>query len=233
MEKQTKANKGTEKMRWTKVHDEILIGAIPHFAPWEHSEGSTPRGRAWSFLAESLASYDPANPPGVAFTPNLSARAVREAYQRIVDEIKRRDRVEEASSGLGTVDEPLYISEAREIQAKFEEKSRVEEENKKAKSAIVTQGAEKRKEALETWKQSMKRKRNDGSSSSSSSNSSSQEKRERRATKPLLQYLETTAEDKQALRKRELDIQERELEMREKQQAFMEEMMREFMNKRK
>ena len=95
--------------------------------------------------------------------------------------------------------------EAWEIALKFEEKARTDEENKKAKSAILTQGAEKRKQALETFTQSTKRRLIEGSSSSSSS--SSKEKRECRA---LLQYLETTAEDREALRKQELDLQEKE-----------------------
>ena len=81
--------------------------------------------------------------------------------------------------------------EAQEIALKFEENAHTDEENKKAKSAILTRGAEKQKQALETFTQSTKRRLNEGSSSSSSS--LSKEKRARRATKPLLQYLETTA----------------------------------------
>ena len=128
---------------------------------------------------------------GVVFIPTLKGRAVREKGQRVCEDVRRRDRLREASSGVSEVQEPDHFEELRKIDAQLEEKSRLDQEERASKSKVAGEGKETRRQAMETYVETRKRgnsEEDDGNEGCSKASCSGEKRRRTGAN--LLDYLQ-------------------------------------------
>ena len=136
-------------MTWDNRKDLILIGEVIIARPFQYRQGTRERGKAWQEVADAMK--------GQNF--KVDKRAVRERISHLMDKIKRRNKMELAASGIEVkeTDEEKKIRESIEDLLQEEEdiesapKERGDEEKKKS------DGAEMRKRACETYRESQKR----------------------------------------------------------------------------
>ena len=90
-------------MRWSEEHDLAFVREILLFEPFKYPNGSSERGQAWQFVADSLNQME--HP-----TFSISQRSVRDRFRVIIDKHKRKMREEGAASGISSEETELDIA---------------------------------------------------------------------------------------------------------------------------
>ncbi|KAK3718610.1 hypothetical protein QZH41_004590 [Actinostola sp. cb2023] len=126
-------------------------------APWENRYGSAERGEAWANIAKSLSGME---------KPifKVSQRSVRDRYSTMEKKSKNKVRQEEGASGISP-EESEVDRVMEEIIEQFEEHDReydrISEGKKKKAEEEVAKAEEMRKQSLETYKNTQKRRDSD------------------------------------------------------------------------
>lgn len=98
-------------MFWAAVHNEVLIREMYLFEPWQFKKGSKQRGQVWEQISDSLNEID---------SPKFSVnqKAVRDHYNLLEKEHKKRIRDEEKASGISSKLETLLINSKMQIKTR-------------------------------------------------------------------------------------------------------------------
>ena len=205
-------------MKWTFDHNVIFVREILHMEPWLCKYGSTERGEAWSKIANSLnAMKEPSF--------KVTQRSVRDRYTHTERNHKTKVSQEDRASGI-TPEETEVDWAMEEIIQLFEEYDRenekLSEEKKKKAEEDVAKAEEMRRESLETFKETKKRKE------SESEQSEIPPKKRRASGSDTMNYLKEMGEaegkrrvEEMAMRRQEMEkqseLQREEMELRKKE----------------
>ena len=135
-------------MKWTDDHHKLLLREILLYEPWTQKYKSEERSKIWGLIADSLNAYE-----NIEF--RVTNRSVREKYQSLEKNFKKRDSNEKAASGIAP-DEPSEMDiSLRDIIERFREAELLsmnenDEKNKKA-ATDAKKGEEMRLRAAETF----------------------------------------------------------------------------------
>lgn len=80
-------------MVWTDKHNETFVVEMYLHEPWKYKKGSKERGNVWDMISDSLNSNDH---PKFA----VCLKSVRDHYNHLEKEQKRKIREEEKASGI-------------------------------------------------------------------------------------------------------------------------------------
>ena len=189
-------------MTWTTTHEEILCREILTYEPFNYKSGTVQRGESWKLIAESLNYLEDPN-----FT--VSHRSVREKYSLLEKSYKKKNRDEENATGIAP-DEPSDLEKAlAEIIDKFNDieiaSTEIKETNNIKTAKERETAVEMRKECMETFSETKRRKGEENEASSS--------KRRRRSGDDTLAYLREKMEIDREFKNRELRLAEQREEM--------------------
>ena len=141
-------------MKWTYDHNVIFVCEILHLAPWLHRYGTTERGEVWSKIADNLNAVEK---PSFKVTQ----RSVRDRYSHTEKNHKTKVAHEERASGI-CLEESEVDQAMEEIIQLFEdhdrENEKLSDEKKKKAEEDVTKEEEMRRQSLETFKETQRRK---------------------------------------------------------------------------
>ena len=145
-------------MKWSDQHDLELVKEILAERPFDHPKGSRQIGQVWQTIVDNLNSR-----ADIVF--NLKdIRAVRDRYNLLEKKYKKKEREEIDASGLGTV-EPSELDDAiEEVAALFESQEQERDKEKNSKQDERSQAEDARLVALETARETAKRKGSDNGS---------------------------------------------------------------------
>ncbi|XP_038063011.1 UPF0746 protein DDB_G0281095-like [Patiria miniata] len=137
-------------MIWDNQKEQILISEVILARPFQYRQGTRERGRAWQEVADAMR----------ASNFKVDKRAVQDRMTSLMERVKAKNKRETAASGIAVeeTDEERKIRECVEDMLQEEEdiesahqKEKGGEEKKKA------DGAEMRKRACETYRETQKR----------------------------------------------------------------------------
>ena len=103
-------------MRWTSGHDVMFLREVLVHEPWKQKYGSQERGKVWEKIAESLNGLNTV----CELYFKVTQRSVRDRYKLLVDNFKKREREEDAASGISPEETESDIALA-DIIERFEE----------------------------------------------------------------------------------------------------------------
>ncbi|XP_067017578.1 uncharacterized protein [Acropora muricata] len=190
---------------WTEDHDVLMLREAVTSEPYNFKPKSSERGKVWECIAAYLNSLK---------TPEfrVTARAVRDRYALLISRHKLKQREEEKASGID-VPEPTeldtLLEEIREREKSAEEKIDALRNDKKAKDEKEKAAAEEiRQAAVQTM---AKRKSDDNGEKPKKA-------KLRRSTSDAIEFLAEKSEKERELKKEELGIKKRELDLAETRQ---------------
>ena len=191
---------------WTEDHDVLMLREAVTSEPYNFKPKSSDRGKVWESIAAYLNSLK---------TPEfrVTARAVRDCYALLISQHKLKQREEEKGSGID-VPAPTeldnLLEEIRELEKSAEEKIDALRNDKKAKDEKEKAAAEEiRQAAVQTM---AKRKSNDNGEKPKKA-------KLRRSTSDAIEFLAEKSEKERELKKEELGIKKRELDLAETRQV--------------
>ena len=184
-------------MKRTYDHNVIFVREILHQAPWLYRYGTTERGEVWSKIADNLNAMEK---PSFKVTQ----RSVRDRYSHMEKNHKTKVAHEERASGI--CPEESEVDQAmEEIIQLFEEHDRenekLSEEKKKKAEEDVTKAEEMRRQSLETFKETQRRKE-----------SEKPPKKKRASGSDTMSYLKEISEVESNRRAEELELRRKEME---------------------
>ena len=131
---------------WTDKHNETFVGEMYLHEPWKYKKGSKKRGNVWDMISESLNSYNHSK-------FSVCLKSVRDHYNHLEKEQKRKIREEEKASGIApeysAFDDSMEDIIER-FKARDEEDQRQIADNKKQGDADAAVTADMRKASMET-----------------------------------------------------------------------------------
>lgn len=177
---------------WTEDHDILMLREAVTSEPYNFKPKSSERGKVWESIATHLNSLK---------TPEfrVTARAVRDRYALLISRHNLKQREEEKASGIDVPEltelGAFILEEIREREQIAEERTDALRTEKKAKDEKEKAAAEEiRQAALKTM---TKRKSDDS------------------GEKPAIEFLTERSEKERELKKEELAIKKRELDLAE------------------
>lgn len=188
-------------MVWTEHHNEMLIREMYLLAPWEHKKGSPQRGNVWEQISCSLNDLDEPK-------FNVTQKSVRDHYNLLERQQKKRIRDEEKASGISP-EHTEFEDSMEDIISLFlrkDEEDQKNDEEKKEKSEVeAAQVSDMKHSAMESFAQSQKRKGQD-----------QERKRKRKMSNgsDTIAYLQQRYQVDSELRKEELKLKQEELNER-------------------
>ena len=75
---------------WKMMHEDLLLREVLLLEPFQYRQGTKERGTAWTKKAENLTTLG----------MKASQRSVREKFEKLVTEFKRKEAAEERASGV-------------------------------------------------------------------------------------------------------------------------------------
>ncbi|CAB4021200.1 Hypothetical predicted protein [Paramuricea clavata] len=187
-------------MKWTDQHDLELIKEILTERPFDNPKGSRRIGLVWERIVDNLNSR-----ADIVFKLK-DIRAVRDRYNLLAKKYKKKEREEINASGIGT-DEPSELENAiEEAVVLFESQEEDREKEKTAKDEDRSQAEDVRLVALETARETAKRK--------ASGNDSFRAKKT-----AIVKFLRDKANQDIEYRNKELEHKTKELEVRKQELA--------------
>ena len=75
---------------WKDIHEDLLLQEVLLLEPFQYRSGSKERGAVWSTIAENLSKSG----------MKVSQRSVREKFDKLVKEFKRKEAMEQRASGI-------------------------------------------------------------------------------------------------------------------------------------
>lgn len=205
---------------WKPIHEELLLREVLVLEPYQHRQGSKEKGAAWSKIAENL----------VELGMKASQRSVREKFEKLLNDFKRKEAMEQQTSG----DDVEYTERDRAMMDILERINECEMawENKKEKENLEKATAEEmRKKATERFGETRRRH--------SEENQENEElvtpERKRRRNSDIIEVLKGSLEIKKKeqeqagqLRERELALMENRLQRQEDFQRTLIEQQHQF-----
>lgn len=195
-------------MAWTDEHNDLLVREMYLLEPWNYKKGSQQRGNIWEQISDSLNDLD--NPKF-----NVTQKSVRDHYNLLEKQQKRKLREEERASGIAPDHSEIEIS-IEDIIERFKNKDEEDERQeawKKEKADVETAKAvEMRQLSMETLAASKKRKaetNNEGEKPKRSVSCSGSE---------TIAYLKRKAEVDAELKREKMKLKKAEAEERKIQQ---------------
>ena len=177
-------------MKWTYDHNVVFVREILHLAPWLHRYGTTERGEVWSKIADNLNAVEK---PSFKVTQ----RSVRDRYSHTEKNHKTKVAHEERASGI--CPEESEVDQAmEEIIQLFEDHDR---ENEKLSDEKKKKAEEMRRQSLETFKETQRRKE-----------SETPAKKKRASGSDTMNYLKEISEAESKRRAEELELRRKEIE---------------------
>lgn len=193
-------------MRWTEVHDLEMVKEILTERPFDHAKGTRQIGLAWQKIADNLNSR-----ADVVF--NLKdIRAVRDRFTLLEKKFKKREREEINASGINTDEPSEFDSAMEEAVALFESQEDKREKEKSVKQDDRNKAEDVRLVALETARETAKRKADLGLDSCRAKKATTMDYLREKADKEI-QYKKMELEYKT----KELEVRKQELELRSKE----------------
>ena len=188
-------------MKWTDKHDIDLIKEILTERPFDHPKGSRQIGVTWQKIVDNLNSR-----ADIVFKLK-DIRAVRDRYTLLERKFKKKEKDEINASGLGTKEPSELDNAIEETAALFESQEEDRGKEKTAKEDERTQAVDVRLVALETARETAKRK--------ASSLGSCDLFRGKKTA--IIEYLRDKAKHEAECRKIELEHKAKELEVRKQE----------------
>ncbi|KAL9971119.1 hypothetical protein ACROYT_G023606 [Oculina patagonica] len=213
---ENKKSKPVKPMAWTTSHDQMLCREILVTDPFTGTRKSTvARGTKWEEVADNLNKIKE-----IYF--KVDKRAVRDRYNLLSRELRKKLNREEKESGIETdmTEVEMALEELIEKEDAAETEQRVVDNQKKAKDSQDKENAENiRKKAMERLGQTQKRKADE--------NESEGKRRKKRSSgSDTLSFLREKNEQSQELQKQELELKKQQLEVESKKQDnFMQVML--------
>lgn len=185
-------------MKWSDQHDLELVKEILAERPFDHPKGSRQIGQVWQTIVDNLNSR-----ADIMF--NLKdIRAVRDRYNLLEKKYKKKEREEIDASGLGTVESSELDDAIEEVAALFESQEQERDKEKNSKQDERSRAEDARLVALETARETAKRKGSDNGSF----------KAKRTA---IVDFLRDKSNQESEYRKKELEHKAQELEVRKQE----------------
>ena len=185
-------------MKWSDQHDLELVKEILAERPFDHPKGSRQIGRVWQTIVDNLHSR-----ADIVF--NLKdIRAVHDRYNLLEKKYRKKEREEIDASGLGIVDSSELDDAIGEVAALFESQGQERDKEKNSKQDERSQAEDARLVALETARETAKRKGSDNGSF----------KAKRTA---IVDFLRDKSKQESEYRKKELEHKAKELEVRKQE----------------
>ena len=202
-------------MVWSTDHDEMLCREILVIDPFTGTRKSTvARGTKWEEVAKNLNKIKQ-----IYF--KLDKRAVRDRYNLLSKELRKKLKREKKESGVETdmTEVEMALEELIEKEDAAETGQRVVDNQKKAKDSQDRENAENiRKKAMERLGQTQKRKADE--------NESEGKRKKRSSGSDTLSFLREKNEQAQEMQKEELELRKQQLEVESKKQDnFMQVML--------
>ena len=119
-------------MRWTSGHDVMFLREVLVHEPWKQKYGSQERGKVWEKIAESLNGLNTV----CELYFKVTQQSVRDCYKLLVDNFKKREREEAATSEVSSEETESDIAltdiierfdEADEMQKKMRERVKMKQ----------------------------------------------------------------------------------------------------------
>jgi hypothetical protein len=189
----------SQVMKWTDQHDLELVKEILAERPFDHPKGSRQIGLVWQKIVDNLNGR-----ADIVF--NLKdIRAVRDRYNLLERKFKKKEREEINASGIGTYESSELDDAIEEASALFESLGEEREKGKSAKEEDRIQAEDVRLVALETARETAKRK-------ATSVNDSFKAKKT-----AIVEFLRDKSNQEIEFKKEELEVRKQELEMRNRE----------------
>ena len=172
--------------------------------PFQAKQRTTLRGQLWQNIADHLNET-------VEIKFKVTKRGVRERYSLLADKFNKKMRKEEAASGIDTemteLDTLLEEIVAKEEHAE-EMHQNTTDENKQKEEQSKLEAKDMRLKAMETLKESNKRKKED----------SEKDKHKKSRGSDAVDYLREKMKMESELRKREVELKEKSQQREEQKQ---------------
>ncbi|XP_028408235.1 uncharacterized protein LOC114530820 [Dendronephthya gigantea] len=185
-------------MKWTELHDQLLVREILLVQPWTSKKASPERGEAWLKIATSLNSLQ-----SPVF--RVTQRSVRDRFTLLEKKYKKKVREETLASGICCEENEVDLG-MDEIVSLFYEADMEHEKNaaekKKKLEEDANQAAEMRQQSLESFGET--RKRSESAAADPTDHTST--KRRRSSGSDMVTYLSEKSEREAELKKKELEI---------------------------
>lgn len=200
--------------RWTDERNNVFLREVMVIESYKYKVGSGDAGRKWKEVADKMNSYAPFK------SAPCDQRSVREHFNKLIVDFKRKNKKEVASSGESP--EPLsgteqMLEEIVEIMNSPPDVSQVgsKKEDDKRKNALLC-----REQAMKTWSKSRVSQRGseEGDSSEEEISPPSAKRRTRRGGSDGVRFLAKKAENETELKKQELELRKEELRAQAEQQ---------------
>ncbi len=185
-------------MKWTEQHDLELVKEILAERPFDHPKGSRQIGQVWQTIVDHLNSR-----ADIVFTLK-DIRAVRDRYNLLERKFKKKERDEINASGIGTDDPSELDGAIEEVSGLFKSQEEEREKEKNSKEDERIQAEDARLVALETARETAKRKGSDNSSFKAKKTA-------------IVEFLRDKANQENEYRKKELEHKAQELEVRKQE----------------
>ena len=199
-------------MEWKEEHDLLLCREILVCQPYKFKERTVERGKIWEEISNHLNTCETAK-------FRVNKRSVRERFKLIKEKFRRKIREEEKSSGID-VEPTSELEQALEEICSLEESFPVEEkESKQAKEEENKHKAQEiRKKAMESYGQTKSRIARDEAPMEP-------KKKKRRGGNDSIEFLREKSQLELEIRKRELELKEKETARSFEQQREMMQLM--------
>ena len=184
-------------MRWFEQNDVLLCREVLFLKPYQFKPGTKESGNSWNLISENLNMIT-----DIENKFSTSQKSVRDRFKLLIDQHKKKMREQENSSGQNfeeTELDNLLQNIVDEMAVHTENIANETLEKKRQKESDTEKATEIRQQALETLKETKKRK---GEQCGSSSNV-----KRRNSGSETLQYLQSKSKEEMALRREELKIQ--------------------------
>ena len=200
-----------EVFTWKAIHEELLLREVLTLEPYQFRQGSKERGATWTKIAENLSEMG----------MKASQRSVREKFEKIVKDFKRKEAIEEQASGI----EAEYTERDRAMIDILERMSECEmqlESNKEKENKENETAEEMRKKAMESFGETRKRRREENEELVTP-------ERKRRCNSDVMEVLKGSLEMKKKEQEQARELRERELNLMEDQVKQQKEFTRSMM----
>ena len=141
------------QMKWTNEHDVMLLREVLIHETWKHKYGSQEQTKVWEKFAESLNGLN-----NVCQLYNkVTHRSTRDWYKLLVDNFKKHEQEEAATSGISPEEAEVDVALVDIIERfkKADEMQKKQTDEKKCKNEAVTlNAADLRRRSLEIFSES-------------------------------------------------------------------------------
>ena len=116
-------------MKWSREHDAVFVKELLLFEPWKYTKGTPERAGIWENIAESLEQVD-------APYFRVDKRAVRDRYNKLVKEHKKKRIQEEKASGIAPEHDEVNdaLDNIVDLLEQFEKEHQIETDKEKRKT---------------------------------------------------------------------------------------------------